>query len=347
MIQTKHYLLQFRKLLKERKLDALVVYANGYDDRFMKAITGTFATLQNFLLITRKKLYLAVPKYLIADTKRRTKIELLSSEGEESIIFPIKKKLGTGKKIGLIGDCKHRDLIKLNSKKLIDLTPEAEEIISFKSNSYIKNLEKHAQKLVQIMDSIKIKPDMNQLTIAEETHKEVIENGYELGFICITSGKDLFETTTLSPRDKKIKTKDIVCVDMGIKKDIFTTDRTRMYFVNHPQAERLYAKIRLIHNTVIKKAVNQETKFSDVREEYKKRIESEPLIKKVLDEDFGHGIGFGLHETPVVEKTDREIGTSIVFTLEPTFVTKLGKMRIEDMVAVKSDGEVLNLTLSQ
>jgi Xaa-Pro aminopeptidase len=72
----------------------------------------------------------------------------------------------------------------------------------------------------------------------------------------------------------------------------------------------------------------------------------EPLrgINKVENNDFGHGIGFALHEYPTVENQDSKIGTNIIFTIEPTIQTQFGKMRIENMVSIDSKGSVKILT---
>lgn len=342
-----YYLKQFRNLLTKNQLDAIIIHASAFDDRYMKVLTGTYSILQNYLLLTKQNLYISEARYLIADLRKRTKVKLLSAEGEALIINEIIKKLGKGKKIGIVGDCKYRDLVKLEAKKLIDLTIDAQKIICYKSDSYINKLQKYAKKLAKIMDKIKITSGMNQQYISKMLHGMVIEANCDLAFpISITSGKDLFQSTTQLPLNKKIRKRDIVCIDMGLKKDIFTTDRTRMYFVNHPQAEKLYREIEKIHNEIIRKKVSPNIEFSDLLNEYKRQFNYFKPIKKILLTDFGHGIGFALHETPYVEKAKGKIGTNIVFTLEPTFVTQFGNMRIEDMVGVFSDGKVVNLTRS-
>ena len=46
----------------------------------------------------------------------------------------------------------------------------------------------------------------------------------------------------------------------------------------------------------------------------------------------------------ILEQANRKIGTNIVFTIEPSFDTVFGKMRIEDIIAITSTGKVINLT---
>ena len=340
-----HYLEKFRQLLLQNRLDALLIYANGYDDRFMRALAGTYSILQDYLLITKTGFIISEPSYLIPETQRRTNVELIPASGEDLIIEPIIKILGPNKRIGIIGNCRFRDVEKLNPSFTVDLTTQTDEIIRFKTDEFIERISKSAEILAKIIETTKIISGENQLEVDKQIKLAIIGSGSQLAFPpCVTSGNDLNISTCLSPKDKHFSDSDIACIDAGLKNDIFTTDMTRMFFVNHPRGQEIYRNLYQKHLEILNGQITKETLFSKLIRMYQEIGETTRGVIKLLPEDFGHGIGFGLHEPPMLEKTDGKIGANIVFTIEPTFVTKFGMMRFEDMIAIDSKGDVKILT---
>lgn len=340
-----YYLRGFRKLLKEFDLDGILIYGNAYDDRYLKAVAGTYSVLQTSVLITPKQLIISEPRYLIADLAKRTKIKIIPAEGENLTAHPLVKIIGKNNRIGVVGNVKYRDINLFSPKKVTELTEEANRIITYKSDEYIRKLYGYASKLAQLMGTVDIPRFRKQADLARELTKSIVGLGCSLSFpVCVTSGKDLQKSTAMLARNKIIHAKDIICIDMGLKNDIFTTDRTRMYFVYNQEANLLYQQIKKVHSYIISRKINPRRTYREIIDEYKLRLSHHSGIKKVEEEDFGHGIGFALHEQPILEQTNSKIGTNVVFTIEPTFDTVFGKMRIEDMIAIKSNGEVMNLT---
>lgn len=339
------YIIKLRQLLEKFKLDAIIIYANSHEDSAMKAIAGTFSILQDHILITKNEVFISTPSYLVADLKQRTNLSILSAPGENETIFPISKILGLNRKIGIAGFFKHADLEIIKPSVVIDLNKQIKIITKFKSDQYICSLQKHSQTLSKIVTSLKFRSGETQVDKANKIRKKLVNKNYDLAFpVCITNGKDLLETTSLSAGNKKINSPDVICVDMGIKKDIFTTDMTRMFFVNNDKAKSVYALIQNIHNEVIQHIVSPKIRFADILDTYDKIVNQSGHEIKMSREDFGHGIGFSLHEEPMLEKSNDIIGTNIVFTIEPTFETEFGLMRIEDMIGILSNGKVLKLT---
>ena len=176
---------------------------------------------------------------------------------------------------------------------------------------------------------------MTQEGIAAEFHARAAKQGCNLSFpVCVTSGEDLRISTCLSPKNKLIRNSDIICIDAGLKQDIFTTDMTRMFFLRNPEAEKIYKQLMFAHHEIIDKFIDPELKWTSLINEYQGRFDEIPGVKRCLKEDFGHGIGFALHEHPMLEKSKDIIGCNIIFTIEPTFVTKFGMMRFEYMIAI-------------
>lgn len=70
---------------------------------------------------------------------------------------------------------------------------------------------------------------------------------------------------------------------------------------------------------------------------------------KVMKQGFlhstGHGLGLDIHEAPPVSSEGDDLRPGDVITIEPgLYDTRVGGVRIEDVVAVTSDGKVRNLT---
>ncbi len=338
-------ILKIRELIKKFNLDAVIIYANGYEDSLMKAISETYSVLQDHILVTKNAAFISTPSYLVSDLGKRTVIPILPAPGENLTIIPISEKVGANKRVGIAGFFKYSDLVKLKPSFVLDLNLHVRELIRFKSDKYIDTLGKHARFLSNTIKNLVFQQGQNQLKIEKDLYKIFLEKEYNLAFpICITSGKDLVKSTSLSASNKTIVNRDVICVDVGIKKDIFTTDITRMFFLKNKQAENAYKFIKNIHQKIITEFLTPKIHFSQIIDEYKKLAKGNSAILKVEDIDFGHGIGFSLHENPMVEEDKGAVGANIVFTLEPTFVTKFGLMRIEDMIGIKSNGMILKLT---
>jgi Xaa-Pro aminopeptidase len=59
----------------------------------------------------------------------------------------------------------------------------------------------------------------------------------------------------------------------------------------------------------------------------------------------GHGLGLDIHEAPTVSEGEDVFSPGDVVTVEPgLYDRRVGGMRIEDVVALTPDGEVVRLT---
>lgn len=340
-----HYRQQFRRFLAAHGLDCVLVYANNYDDRFLKAIAGTPSLQQHYVILAKDAEWLTVSRYFALEMARRTDLPLLLAEGEHFAFAEVLKKVGKRTRVGIVGNFKYADIAKLKPSKVVDLTDAAHDLILFKSDEYISAIKGHAKVTAEILGNVRFRPGDTGVFRARQIFAAALDKGYTHSFnTCVTSGKDLFETTTVVAGPRKIRQKDMVCVDMGLRRGIYTTDITRMFFVNHPEAQKLFRGIAAVHNEIIAGFVSPEKTFRDVITCYQERFRGRKGVRAVPEDDFGHSIGFALHEHPIIEKTTRVIGRNIIFTLEPTFFTRFGRMRIEDMVAIDSNGTVVNLT---
>lgn len=337
-----YYLTKIHQLLKRKNLEGLILYSNPYNDRYLRALTETNSILQNYIYVSANQSIVTTPIYLVADLKEKTKFKVLASTAESTVFEPILK-LIANKRVGYAGQTPYQDLFQLKTKP-INLTAEVNQILSYKSDCFIQKTNRLAKKTTQFMAKIDINGLKNVLDIQQQIKLFAANHNLELSFPpAITSHLDLKQTTAMLPKNQIISKKEIICLDMGFKNKITMTDRTRMYFKNQAKAKKIYQDFSQIHWDIIQSELELGMSFANVISLYQKKVKK-MLNYKILQDDFGHGIGFSLHEKPFLETSNSKIKPNQIFTLEPTLLTPYGKMRIEDMVGVLSDGKIINLT---
>jgi methionyl aminopeptidase len=135
---------------------------------------------------------------------------------------------------------------------------------------------------------------------------------------------------------KKLKTGDIVNIDITVIKDGFHGDTSRMFFVGSPSiaARRL---VKVTHEALWEgiKEVAPGKKLGDIGHAIQKFTESKGF--SVVKEFCGHGIGKNFHEAPQVlhygtPDTGEILVPGMTFTIEP--MINAGKASVREL----SDG---------
>ena len=146
---------------------------------------------------------------------------------------------------------------------------------------------------------------------------------------------------------RKIKSGDILLIDMGVKYENYCSDMTRVIFTKVATIEQknVYEIVKNAQETAIEKLRPNMTgkKIHNI---------AQNIIEKAGYGDFfrhslGHGVGLDIHELPnLSQKYAKKIPINSVITVEPGIYLpgKFG-IRLEDMVVVGSKG-VTNLTAS-
>lgn len=123
------------------------------------------------------------------------------------------------------------------------------------------------------------------------------------------------------PNDKKLKTGDIVNIDVTVKIDGFHGDTSRMYYVGKPgiQAQRLTETCFEAMWRGIEQ-VRPGARLGDIGHAIQKHAETNNF--SVVREYCGHGIGRVYHEDPQIlhygeAGTGLEIQPGMTFTVEP------------------------------
>jgi len=334
------------KILKDLKLDAILVYGDSRDFRFYKFLTGIEPLTIAFVLLEQNKTSLIQFSYLVEDTKSKSNFDVISIRDDRTLKEDLAKILVRFQKVGVVGDVPFRVLSE--NLNFIDVTKEFEVLISYKSSKDVKGIEDSAKTLSNIFSKLEkeFKSGMrNEKDIEKFVKREIFEKGLkELFPVSICSDELLKNSTIGSARD--IDVKKYVCIDAGVIKNGYTADMTRMFFVRDSFVSKSYELLKKVNSSIEKKVCG--ISVSELRNIYLKELKKIGLPDKLNDEYIGHGTGFSLHEFPVFfqeESKDFIFKSGNVFTLEPEIKLKNGiNIRVEDMYAIDTNNDIIKLT---
>jgi len=187
-----------------------------------------------------------------------------------------------------------------------------------------------------------IRPGFTEWEVAVEIETFYKKNGCTACSFdpIVASGKASSMPHYIPSMTKKIKSGDILLIDMGCVYKGYNSDLTRTVFTGKidSRLEKIYhivleAQIRALD--AAKPGIDTD-RLDDISRSY--------ISDKGYGENFGHGLGHGvgieIHELPSVKKiAGIKLKKNMVFTIEPgIYIPGLGGVRIEDMVLVTSAG---------
>ncbi len=139
------------------------------------------------------------------------------------------------------------------------------------------------------------------------------------------------------PGDRRLRSKDIVQIDIGARYRGYCSDRCEVYFMGEPTPEqrRVYGAIREVKDAA-KKMAKAGTKCAALDDAVRKILKRHKL-EKLFTHALGHGVGLEVHEGVSVSGRSKDVlASGEVIAIEPGayFPGKFG-IRLEDMVFVK------------
>ena len=184
---------------------------------------------------------------------------------------------------------------------------------------------------------------MTEKQIAEEVEKFFKGNGAGgTSFDTIIASGENSSIPHAVPGDRRIKSGDIITIDMGCKYNGYCSDMTRTIFVDYVDEY-----MKEVYDLVLK---NQELALSEMHDgatikNITKMVECNfKLHDQELVHALGHGVGLEIHEDPIISsRNERTLKAGMCITDEPGIYLpgKFG-VRIEDTVLITEEGcEVL------
>jgi len=166
---------------------------------------------------------------------------------------------------------------------------------------------------------------------------------YDLSFDPIVAVSENAAKPHALPTSRKLKKKDLLLVDAGIKYKRYCSDRTETYINKHNKLQqKVYDIVQKAQDKAISKA-RSGMKASQIDKLARDVIEKAGYGKYFVH-STGHGIGLDIHEYPnISSKSDIIIEDNMVFTIEPgIYLPDEFGIRIEDSIAM-IDGKAIIL----
>ncbi len=350
---------RLRKILKNRKIDALLV-TQPENRRYLSRYTAIDAS------ITETSGVLLIPcrgtPFLLTDSR----FELhagLEAKGFEIMLYPkgllpllwkLLPKLGI-KRLGF----ESHYILYTTAEKLINGTNKL-GIEAVPVEGIIENMRvsKQRDEIEKIEKSVLLNEAVFQKVYADlregQTEKEVairIENtmlamGAERpSFATIIAGGPNGAAPHAVPGTRPLQRGEPIVIDMGLVLDGYCSDMTRTVVIGTPD-EKTVALFRLVRQAqlaaigVIKAGVTGKEADKAARD---------VITRAGLGEKFGHGLGHGVglavHEAPSLNRrNNKKLQRGMVVTIEPgVYLSGWGGIRLENMVVVEEEGcRILN-----
>lgn len=339
--------------LKEKNIGAFLI-SNPSNIFYLGGFNGIFANEREFLLVVSINDFKVITSGIYQqEVKRKIPKEDFVITKERSGLFG--EAIKTLKKYQKIGfekeDLKYNeyDFLKKNlkGKKIIPISMLVEDFRKIKDKGEIKIIKKAAEITDRTFEKILkiIKPGLTEKFIQRKII-EIMEKlgGEGLSFEpIVASGKGSAEPHYLAS-NKKIKSGEILLIDMGAKYKGYCSDFTRTVFIG--KASQRFKKLY----SIVLEVQEERIKNAKVGYSVKKLYQDSVLNFKKYKEDkyfvhgLGHGIGIDEHEFPGIGiNGEGKFENGMVFTIEPGLYHKnFGGIRIEDLCLMNENCEVLS-----
>jgi Xaa-Pro aminopeptidase len=218
-----------------------------------------------------------------------------------------------------------------------------EEMREVKDDLEIKALEASADLMSEILDSViaGLEPGVTEKEVAWQIEDLAREAGSEsLAFPSIVASGPNSALPHAVPTNRKLKKKEPIILDVGIRLDTYRSDMTRTVFLGEPGPgfKKIYSTVRQALLSALKEI------HPGIDSKYPDTIARQIIRDAGFGEYFGHGLGHGVglatHERPrLAPQKPVELKKGMVVTVEPgIYIPEKGGVRLEEMVVIEADG---------
>jgi len=323
-------------------------YLSGF-----KAGDGQLTESSGSLLITR------TASLLVTDSRYTTEAE------DESVGFEVitlKKALAEGlpglltrlgtRRLGFEEDHLTWGLHQKLANKLRKLSPPVrlvptkglvEELREVKDKEEVRAMEASSNLMSDILAVVfgKVKPGITEKQIAWQIEGLAREGGADsLAFPSIVASGPNSALPHAVPTDRKIRAKEPITFDVGVKLDGYCCDMTRTMFIDGP-----VPRLKKIYKTVRKAQLAGLAEVHPGVDSSRPDATAREIIRLAGFGDYfghslGHGVGLATHERPRLgPEKPVKLKEGMVVTVEPgIYVPRLGGVRLEEMVVIEKRG---------
>jgi Xaa-Pro aminopeptidase len=323
-------------------------YLSGF-----KATDGQLTESSGSLLISKDKLILVTDSRYTTEAKNEAvDFDVITLKKGFTESFPeIVSNLGTrvlGFDENHLTWGVHRELAKKFRKlsRPIRLTPVkglVERMREIKDQNEIRSMSAASDLMAEILTEVfkKLKPGKKEKEIAWEIEGLAREGGADgLAFPSIVASGPNSALPHAVPTDRKIRKKEPITFDVGVKIDGYSCDMTRTVFLDGatPKFKKIYKTVREAQLAALKQ-IRPGVK-STVPDSIARQVIRDAGFGDYFGHSLGHGVGLATHEGPRLgPEKPVELKEGMVVTDEPgIYIPGLGGVRLEEMVVIEKNG---------
>jgi len=237
----------------------------------------------------------------------------------------------------------HEDLARGGRIELCGQPRTIEQLRQKKDAAEIRKVERAVRVAEDAFLRIRpqVKPGRTERELAHMLDSAMWDLGAEgPSFPTIVAAGERSSLPHAKPTNRKIASGDAVLFDWGARVDSYTSDLTRVLFVDRisPVFEKIYGIVLDAQRRALRKVKTGLT-ADQIDRAARDAIKSRRHGKH-FGHGLGHGIGLEIHELPVINgRSKTELKPGMIFTVEPgIYLPGRGGVRIEDDVLVTRGG---------
>ncbi len=190
-----------------------------------------------------------------------------------------------------------------------------------------------------------LRPGLTENEVRIRILRYLLDKGAEAAFDPIVACGPDSSLPHARAGDRRIRSRDLVLVDVGVAKGGYRSDLTRMFFLGTISSSivKAYDAVREAQRRAILK-IAPGVPVSEVDGAARRALREAGLGRHFVHA-LGHGVGMEIHEAPRISGTSKEVlDPGMVVTVEPgVYMPGEFGVRVEDMVLVTDRGcEVLS-----
>lgn len=335
-----------RRLLpffEEHALDLLLI-EHPVNLRYLSGFSGSEGAL---LLSPEGGWFVCDSRYTVQAGKEVADLLLVEQAQRQEAVADLVRQSG-GYRVGFEAShttvTQHQGLAaRLPGVTLVGLGSELDAVRNCKDAGELEQLEQVADLASAAFEAVlpQLQPGIREDSFALQLEFEMRRRGADgraFDFIVASGPRGAMPHGRAS--DKQVLAGELVTIDFGAIKDGYHSDETVTLAVGsiNTRQRQLYQTVLDAHDRAIA-AVKPGIACRDLDALAREYIK-EQGFGQYFGHGLGHGVGLDIHEKPVVSpRSDAVMEEGMVFTIEPgIYIPGLGGVRIEDTVAVTSDG---------
>jgi Xaa-Pro aminopeptidase len=351
----KNRIKNLRKCLGDKDPDMIWIVQpenRRYLSGFMAFDTQLNESSGSIFITGKKAMLITDSRYTVVAEREAPDFRVITQKGFflDELVKQVEK--AEGKTLGFEGDHVtfnlYSDLLKRlkklpNPVKMKNISGMIEKMREIKDKAEILLMEKASNMMSRVLDRVidSVKPGQTEKEIARRIEEFSIEAGADgMAFESIVASGPNAALPHAVPTERKIKKRDHITFDVGLKADGYCCDMTRTIFIGKPER-----KIREIYK-IVREAQLKALEYvrpgaiSTKPDSIARDIISQAGYGSCFGHSLGHGVGLATHEAPRLSpRNPVPLVEGMVVTVEPgIYLPGTGGVRLEEMVVIEKNG---------